>query len=164
MNNRRLLVILIPVIVALIAAISSIVVAYMNKDNSEVKDIASSATISISNDVRDINGNPIAMNSAPFEIKVSGTVSNADGLFVYLIVANPYDHYVQPGLGPNVDGEFTISGYLGVKGIKDGLQYTVYAVVTDKPYVKQASFKGESFIAKSKEIMLTRESLPAPAP
>jgi hypothetical protein len=157
MTNKRLIII-VPIIVALIAAISAIIVEVLkNKDISDTKN-TDPPTISISNDVRDTNGNPIAINSAPFEVKVSGTVSNADGLYVYLIVANPYDHYVQPGLGQGIDGDFSAPVYLGIKENPDGLPYTIYAVVTDKPYAIQASFKGESYVAKSKEIKLTRES------
>ena len=151
----------VPIIVAIITVIGTIIVALIYNGYFS-RDFTSSPTISISNDVRDTNGNPIAMNSAPFEVKVSGTVSNADGLYVYLIVANAYDHYVQPGLGQGIDGDFSAPVYLGIKENPDGLPYTIYAVVTDKPYAIQASFKGESYVAKSKEIKLTRESLLTP--
>jgi len=119
-------------------------------------------TISISSDVRDIGGNLIDMNSAPFQAKVSGTVSNIAELYVYLIVADSYHHYVQPGLGKNVDNNFSNLCQLGTIGIGFGQQYTIYAVVTDKPYAEFAWFEGESYIAKSKELKITRESMPTP--
>jgi len=123
--------------------------------------------ISISSDVRDPNNNPIAMNSAPFKVSVQGTVSNADGLHIYLIVANKYHNYVQPiqpGVGRNVGNEFSNLCQLGQEGNPDsyGQQYTIYAVVTDKPYAPFAFFENESYIAKSKELIVTREPLPTP--
>jgi len=119
-------------------------------------------TISISSDVRDINGDPIDINSAPFQVRVSGTVANTDRKYIYLIVADKNHNYIQPGLGQNVNGEFSVSGYLGEKDKPDGLQYTIYAVVTDKPYPAFAIFDGESYIAISNILMLTRgiESTP----
>lgn len=161
-----------PVIVALIGLVGVLGAAFFDiipdlnlfSRTTPIPTLAPMLTVSISNDVRDRDGNPITMNSAPFEVKVSGTVTNPDGLYVYLIVANSYDHYVQPGLGQNINGDFSVSAYLGLQHVMDGLQYTIYAVVTDKPYAKHTSFNGESYLVKSKEIILTRESSPAPAP
>ena len=118
--------------------------------------------ISISGDVRNISGNHIDMNNAPFQVGVSGTVLHANGLYVYLIVADKYHHYVQPGLGPNVDGNFSNLCQLGTIDAGFGQQYTIYAVVTDKQYIDFAFFEGEPYIAKSKELKITREPLPTP--
>jgi len=128
--------------------------------------LLSTPTISISSDVRDISGNPIDMNSAPFQVKVSGIVSNTAGYYVYLIVVDKNDHHVQSGLGQNIDNEFFGICQLGRIGHPDsyGQQYTIYAVVTDNPYVEFTSFKNKSYIAKSNELRITREPMPTSTP
>ena len=125
-------------------------------------------TISISSDVRDIGGNPIYMNSAPFQVKVSGTVSNADGYYIYLIVEDSNHQYIQPKGGINVDNDFSIVCNLGIKDDpnSEGVEYRLYAVITDRPYSPFFHFENESYIAKSNKLKITRERLltltPAP--
>jgi hypothetical protein len=159
--------------VAIITALSAIIVELINHgsfDNLFHQSIPS-PTISISSDVRDISDNPIAMNSAPFQVSVQGTVSdtvsNTNGLYVYLIVVNKYHQYVQPvqpGVGSNVGNKFSNLCQLGEKDNPDayGQKYTIYAVVTDKLYTDFAFFEGQGYIAKSKELIITREPLPTP--
>ncbi len=155
------------VVAAIITALSVIIVALINAYAPDfIPRLLHRPTVSISNDVRDINGNPVAVNSAPFQVSIKGTVSNADGKYVYLIVADKYHHYVQPGLGPNVDNDFSNLCQLGQMSNPDsyGQQYTIYAVVTDNPYTAYAFFEGNSYIAKSKELKITREQLPTTTP
>lgn len=167
MANRRSssIKVLIPIIAVLITAIAGIIVALINKGSFD-KSSAPAPTISISSVVKDTDGQPVDINNAPFQVSVSGTVSNADGRYVYLIVADRNHHYVQPGLGANVDNTFSNLCQLGEKDnpASGGQQYTIYAVVTDKPYPEYAWFEGESFIAKSKDLKLIRAIVPTPTP
>jgi hypothetical protein len=167
MANRRSssIKVLIPIIAVLITAIATIIVALINNGSFD-KRSAPSPTISISSVLKDKNGQSIDINNAPFQVSVSGTVSNADGLYVYLIVVDKNHHYVQPGLGANVNNDFSNLSFLGEKDNPEagGQQYTIYAVVTDKPYPEFAWFDGESFLVKSKELKITRGSVLTPTP
>jgi hypothetical protein len=134
--------------------------------NNPTPTLTPTSIISISNDVKDIGGHPIGINNAPFKVSVSGTVLNADGLNIYLIVDDGNHHYVQPEGGTNVGREFSILCQLGKEDDLDsgGKQYTIYAVITNEIYAPYAWFEGKSFIAKSDNIDIIREALPTPTP
>ncbi len=168
MTGKRLASSKVAIIVALIAAIATIIAALIAAGSFDniFHFFTPSPTISISNDVKNISGQSIGINNAPFQVYVSGITSNTNGLNVYLIVNDGYHHYVQPGGGANVDKDFSILCQLGKIDDPDsfGKQYTIYAVVTNDTYADFAFFEGKSFIAKSEEIHITREALPTPTP
>jgi len=115
--------------------------------------------VSIEDNIEDENGNPIDKSSAPFKVRVRGTVSNAQGLYLYLVVDDGNAQWIQPGLGQNVEGDFEENVYLGIENDPDSLnkQYRIFAVVTDKEHRENEHLDRGRIKASSAEIDLFRK-------
>ncbi|MBN1638757.1 MAG: hypothetical protein JW866_07310 [Ignavibacteriales bacterium] len=109
----------------------------------------------------DQNHNEIEDKSAPFIIYIEGTVSNAKDKFLYLIVDDSNALWIQPGLGANINGEFSGNYYLGIKDDPNSLNkwYKIFAVITNKEYKAYEHLDMKTVIAESKKIKLYRTKI-----
>ncbi len=114
--------------------------------------------VRIEDSLRDENGHLVANDSAPFHVGVRGTVAEATGLYLYLVVDNGRAEYIQPGLGQNIAGDFEGDCYLGLKDDPSSLHkpYKIFAVLTDKVYHEYDSLDQASVQATSNLIELWR--------
>jgi hypothetical protein len=91
--------------------------------------------VTINANVEDEIGNAIDKNSAPYAVYVRGTVANAEGLFLYLVVDDGNAEWIQPGLGPVGHTQFAELVYLGEPSGDASLKrYRVFAVVVNKEH------------------------------
>jgi len=136
-----------------------------NDHNQNATDIQTITTttalpeISISESVSDENNAQINLNSAPFIIRVKGSVTNAKQHFTYLVVNDYNADWIEPtaGMGANVDGEFSRFCYLGQKDTAGSLRnYEVYAVVTNREYKEREHLDRKTVLASSNKILLRR--------
>ncbi len=150
--------IVVPLVVASVVAL----VALMNRDElpGPAPRPIGSPIISITDDIRDSEGNRIDKDSAPFKVRVSGEALNARPFFVYLVVDNGNGQYVEPvgSLGSNVDGPFSGYCYLGLRDDPGSLKqaYTVFAVVANREYEEYALLDRSTVLAKSNQLLLIR--------
>lgn len=114
--------------------------------------------VSIDKRIMDERGSAVDKNKAPFRIFVDGSVSNAEGLFLYLVVDDGNAEYIMPGLGQGYNGNFSGTCYLGVEDDPKSLnkRYIVFAVVTDRKYKKFEHLNRTSMKATSNRIKLFR--------
>jgi hypothetical protein len=118
-----------------------------------------SPTVTISDNVEDENGDPIAKNSAPFKIRVNGTVSNAEDLYLYLVVNDGNAAYIQPeDLVLEANGAFEGYCYLGIGDDPESLnkEYEIFAVVTETEYDDYKHLDQKTVKARSNTISATR--------
>lgn len=106
----------------------------------------------------DKDHNEIEDKAAPFIIYVEGIASNAKDNFLYLIVDDGNALWIQPGLGPNINGVFAGNCYLGIKDDPNSLNkwYRVFAGITDKKYKPYEHLDMKTVKAESKKIKLYR--------
>ena len=118
--------------------------------------------ISILN-VQSAASEPIDKNYAPYKVLVSGNISNAKGLYLYLIVDDTNKKWIQNPYGIITGDTFTAPCYLGSRPddpVAQNKTYIIYAVVTNNGSYKEGDgFTGEGLIVKSNEIVLIRRDL-----
>lgn len=114
-------------------------------------------TVSITS-ISDEQGRMVEKNTAPFVVEVRGVAEKTKGKYVYLIVKDARAEWIEPGLGRDVTGEFEARAYLGVRDdpASIGTSYTIFTVVTDKPFQQYEHLDRETIKAESKHIRLTR--------
>lgn len=176
----------IPVIVAIIATVGSIIVARTNIQQAESRarqellptisvletriaeatstpillQLDSTLTIGI-NTIQGTGDAVIEVPyviQVPFEVFVKGTASISDDMYVYLIVYDGVAEYVQPDLVRTANNGFEGYCYLG-KEVDSGSvnkRYTVFAVVTDQKYGSHSQLDRNTVKAISNTIELYR--------
>ena len=121
---------------------------------------AQSPTITLTGDVSDAAGMRVNSNTAPFKIRVRGTVQNAQMFFVYLVVDDSNALHIQPvqSLGPKTDGDFVAYCYLGIQNDPASVNkyYRIFSVVTNKPYSDYSPLDKNTVLAESTAIELFR--------
>ena len=148
------------IIVPLIAGSGLVTIFITLMGRNEPDPRPSNPTISISDDVRDAGGNQVDKNQAPFKIRVDGEAMNAKSNFVYLVVDNGNDQYIEPtrSLGAGVEGPF--SGYCYLGELDDpsslGQSYRVFAVVVNRAYSDYNTLDNTTVLAKSVPLLLVR--------
>ncbi len=92
--------------------------------------------VTINANFEDQTGNAIDKKSAPYAVNVRGTVTNAKGLYLYLVVNDGNADWIQPGLGQVGHEQFAALAYLGEPSGELSLNktYRVFAVVVNREY------------------------------
>ena len=123
---------------------------------------SNNCTIKIFEDISSMDSDSMGVsvnkNYAPWIVRVNGVVSNATNYYVYLILDDNINKYVQPGLGENVDNEFYGNCYLGKNNSSIWLKriYTIYAVITNRKYQDYQVLDRSTIIKQSNKIELFR--------
>lgn len=128
--------------------------------NQSGPEVPQSPTVTLAEDVSDVDGQAVELKAAPFQIRVKGIAQNAGRLFVYLVVDDSHALHIQPvqSLGPNTDGKFTANCYLGIQNDPNSVRkfYRIFVVVTGKSYLDYSHLDKSTVLAQSKALELYR--------
>ena len=114
--------------------------------------------VTINANVEDEIGGAIAKDSAPYIVYVRGTVANAEGLYVYLVVDDGNAKWVQPGPAHIAQQQFAEKVALGEPTGVGSLnkRYRVFAVVVNREYGNGQKLDSNTVKATSNVVELIR--------